>query len=47
MEPPGFRREWVAVDNVMVAVRVSDEATTPAQAAMLDAVREALEGPQD
>jgi hypothetical protein len=31
----------------MVAVRVGDEATTPAQAAFLDAVREALEGLSD
>jgi hypothetical protein len=36
-------REWVAVDNVMIAVNVDHEGPTPAQAAFVEEVREALE----
>ena len=40
-----FLWEWVAVDNVMVAVLVDVDGANPTQAALVDAVREALEGP--
>jgi hypothetical protein len=38
-----FAQEWVAVDNVMVAVNMNGDGPTPAQAARIDRVREALE----
>jgi hypothetical protein len=41
----GFRREWVAVANVMLGVRVGLDGKTRAQAALLDAVRAFLEAP--
>jgi hypothetical protein len=40
-----FAHEWVAVDNVMVAIDINVDGPTPAQAAFIHDVRTALEGP--
>jgi hypothetical protein len=40
-----FSREWIAVDNVMVAVRVNASGTTAAQSKLVDEVRKALTRP--
>jgi len=40
-----FNHEWIAVDNVMVSVLVDVDGANPRQAALVEAVRSALEGP--
>jgi hypothetical protein len=41
-----FNHEWIAVDNVMVAAEVSVNGATPREVSLIEAVREALEGPE-
>jgi hypothetical protein len=38
-----FAHEWVAVDNVMVAVNINVDGANGEQAALVEAVREVLE----